>query len=227
MARKKMTLGERLTKRGIVYVETNGILARLTKAQSKDVQKAWRPARAVALAVPLAREIRARVRDRRRTADGPIPRYGSRPVLLSQTYATAAQLGQRYWRSSIDMHDALPQHRGYYVTGEMWAGMQVRGSGRGAIIDFQGSSQGRGMHGKPRLVRNQIKANAILRAQGVNVTEHTPKEARDVTVALRSGLVAAYYDLVTGTRGAHTRAGGSRLAREIERRLRTVGDGRL
>ncbi len=228
MARRpKMTQSQRLAKRGIVHVEAGDVLARLTQAQSKDIDKAWRPIRAVALAVPLAQAMRTRVRDRRLTADGPIPRYGSRPVLLSQTYASAAKLGRRYWRSSIDMHDALPQHRGYYVTGKMWGGLQVRGSGRAAIVDFAGSSPGRGKHGKPANVRNQVKANAILRAHGVNVVEPNGRERADSAIALRSRLAATYYDLATGLQAGRERRAGTKLAREIERRLKAGGDGRL
>ena len=193
---------EKLGRRGIVAFEIDGILARLTKAQSLDWDKHTRAIDAVAILVPLMQQVRTRMRDKRQTADGAMPGYGKKPVALSEQYQRLAGLPRRWFNSSEQMHAALAKRTGYSVTGGMWAGLQVRGSGRNdAIADFAGKSIGRG-HSKiipknhrkpvlvndPQIVRNSQKAGAVLFFHKVHVLEPRPSEVRAVGLA-----VAEYY----------------------------------
>jgi hypothetical protein len=80
----------------------------------------------------------------------------------------------------------------YRVTGGMWRGLQVRGSGRVFILDFGGTSEGRGRpilvrrkdgsRGKVLVavasdrVRNRWKGGAIHQRHGVHVLLPTQSE---------------------------------------------------
>lgn len=189
---------EKLGRRGIVAFEIDGILARLTKSQSLDLEKHTRSIDAVAAATALMQRVRQRLRDERRTADGAMPGYGKKPVALSEQYQRLAGLPRRWFNSSEQMHAALPNRTGYSVTGAMWAGLQVRGTGRNdAIADFAGRSVGRGhskiiprnrrkpiLMNEPQIVRNSQKAGAILYFHRVNILEPTMSEAQAVGFAV-------------------------------------------
>lgn len=193
---------ENLGRRGIVAFEIDGILARLTKAQSLDLERHTRAIDAVAIGAALMQRVRERVRDERRTADGAMPGYGRRAVALSEQYQRLAGLPRRWYGSSEQMHQALGRMLGYSVTGGMWQGLQVRGSGAGgAVADFAGSSIGRGtskvlrrgkgrtvMTVEPRVVRNSQKAGGILFHHGIHVLEPTQGEADAL-----GNAVAEYY----------------------------------
>lgn len=190
MARLSTT--ERLGKRGIVHIEVGGVLARLTKAQSVDPGAYTRAIEAVSVATPLALQMRRRVRDEQRTAQGPWSGYSrASRVVLTEQYASAAGLAKRYYPHSAAMHANLRNGgKLFSVTGKMWEALQVRGSGRDrAVVDFAGSSLGRGTvvkkrRGKngvrlvavPATVRNAQKAGAILRHRDINVVEPTDTE---------------------------------------------------
>tara|TARA_R110002126_G_scaffold188924_3_gene337262 strand:+ start:2283 stop:3020 length:738 start_codon:yes stop_codon:yes gene_type:complete len=216
MARTKMTRSQRLGKQGIVFFEVDGVLARLTGSQSKAfADEATRPVRAVtavAVGLSLALQMRRRVRDERITAKGPFAGYSRiAHVVMSQQYADAAGLSRRYWPSSAAMHGQLPGgNKLFSVTGKMWEGLQVRGSGKaGAIIDFGGTSMGKGVNkiertvrgkpvirNKPAMVRNSEKAGGILAKTGVHILEPTDAEwaAAGVTVmdAVGRGVALAF-----------------------------------
>lgn len=204
MARTKMTRSQRLGKQGIVFFEVDGVLARLTGSQSKAfADGATRPIRAinaVAVGLPLALQMRRRVRDERITAKGPFAGYSRLAhVVLSQQYADAAGLSRRYWPSSAAMHGQLPGgNKLFSVTGKMWEGLQVRGSGKDrAVIDFGGTSMGKGVNkiertvrgkpvirNKPAMVRNSEKAGGILAKTGVHILEPTNDEWSTVGMVL-------------------------------------------
>ena len=223
MARTKMTRSQRLGKQGIVFFEVDGVLARLTGSQSKAfADEATRPVRAVtavAVGLPLALQMRRRVRDEGITAKGPFAGYSRfAHVVMSQQYADAAGLSRRYWPSSAAMHGQLPGgNKLFSVTGKMWEGLQVRGSGKDrAVIDFGGTSMGKGINkiertvkgkpvirNKPAMVRNSEKAGGIFAKSGVNIVEPTEAEwstsaavmmaavARGVSVAFGAEATAA------------------------------------
>ncbi len=235
-----MTRAERLSRQGVAFVEVDGVLARLTKAQSADVSKFARAVDAVALAAPLAVRMRERVRERRQPAAGELPGYGSAAVMLSEQYAQRAGLSSQWWRSSDAMHAALGQGRGYHVTGGMWAGLQVRGSGKAsAVIDFGGSSIGRGQvkivrlrYGRtiarvlPVMVRNSQKAGGIYLHHKINVVEPTMAEVEACAGVLLERLVHGWQVAAAASPpAAPTRidSGDTRLSDLIRDRLRRGG----
>jgi hypothetical protein len=197
MARK--TRAERLGSQGVVFVEVDGILARLTKKQSADPGQFVRAVQAVAVGVPVAKHIRTRVRDERRLAEGVWGGYGrSRSVTMTREYQQAAGLAKRFYPNEAAMHGNLPgikRKRLFDVTGKMWDGLQVRGSGRSkAMIDFEGSSMGRGTELKPTgrgerrrivkknaIVRNSQKAATVLAARDINIIQ--PAQTENVAMA--------------------------------------------
>jgi hypothetical protein len=216
----KLTRSERLTKQGIVYFEADGILVRLTKKQSIEPDRNLQAIKAVSLAAPLSVQMRARVTVEGETADGRFSGYSTRAaVKLSQDYATAAQGldGRRWWRNSAALHASLARSLFFHVTGGMWKGLQVRGSGRNvARIDFQGSSMGRGSTTiartrrgkpfvvvKPEIVRNSTKAFGIWEKKAINVVEPRVEELSALAVvageAAARGIALAWgEDLIVG-----------------------------
>jgi hypothetical protein len=234
----KLTQAQRLTRQGVAFVEVDGILARLTKKQSADPGKYARAVDAVALAVPLAARVRERVRDDRRPATGALPGYGRALVYLSEQYAQQAGLAKMAWRSSDTMHAALGHAKMYHVTGGMWAGMQVRGSGpSSAVIDFGGSSIGRGtttvsrqrggrvvLVAKPVVVRNSQKAGGILFHHKIHVLEPTVDEIEACSGVLMERL-AYGWQVTAGSAASPPRisAGDPRLSDSIRAHLTRKG----
>lgn len=150
------------------------------------------------MATPLAIHIRKRVRDERRLADGSWPGYArSNAVAVSPEYQSAAGLPKQYYPSSAALHSALPGARSAQiasVTGKMWEGLQVRGSGTSkAIIDFGGSSLGseskleklpngrRRLVAKSGKVRNSTKAGRVFVAKKINIIQ--PSQTENVALA--------------------------------------------
>lgn len=209
-----MTRAERLGKRGIVFVEVDGLLARLTVKQSAaavdDPARFLRATRAVAFAAPLALHMRRRVRDERKVASGVWSGYARRSsVVMTRAYADRAGLPKTWYRSSADMHAALPgSERLFSVTGGMWDGLQVRGSGNDrAIIDFAGTSVGKGttqvtrrrggqpvLVTKPANVRNSAKARSIFDQRDVHILEPADAELVAMTEALVQSLAERQAD---------------------------------
>jgi len=195
MARK--TRAERLGSQGIAFVEVDGLLARLTKQQSADPGRFVRAVQAVAVGVPVALHIRTRVRDERRLAEGVWGGYGrSQTQIVTQAYKDAAGLDSRYYQSNAALHAALPNpSKLFHVTGAMWDGLQVRGSGRSkAVLDFTGTSIGKGarkvtrtrrgrtvVKSVPQTVRNSAKAFGIFAAKGINVLQ--PSQTENIAMA--------------------------------------------
>ena len=213
MARTKMTRSQRLGKQGIVFFEVDGVLARLTKKQSFDPAKAVGAIRTVSLVTPLAIQIRTRVRDQKKLAEGAWTGFKDRwGVYVSRAYANKANLLRQSWRTNTEMHAASSgANKLFSVTGGMWEGLQVRGSGSNkAKIDTQGSSVGkgatkierRGRGGRPVLVvtpknvRNQAKANSIFAQRGINIFEPTTDELASVGLealfAIKNTVITEY-----------------------------------
>ena len=215
----RLTRSERLGKQGIVFFEVDGVLARLTKAQSAAPSKFANAVEAVSVMTPLALQMRKRVRDERKLASGVWGGYGRRAsVLLSEQYATAAGLSRKYWPHSAAMHGNLKNgNKLFSVTGKMWESMQVRGMRQDrAVIDFQGSSVGRGVVVKrrtvkgvitlknvPETVRNQSKANSIFSRSKINILEPTDQEleacAVEVIMYSKQGLEATWGAVPSGS----------------------------
>ncbi len=229
----RLTQAQRLSRQGVAFVEVDGLLARLTKRQSVDPGRYLRAVDVVSLAVPLAARMRDRVRDEQRPAVGTMPAYGRAPVALSETYARQAGLASQWWRSSADMHAALGHAKGYHVTGGMWGGLQVRGSGSAsAIIDFGGSSIGRGvvtierqrrgrtiLRARPAVARNAQKAGGILLHHKIHVLEPTAAEIDSCALALVDRMTYGWA-LAAGDAPSPPLAGGDpKLSDMIRARL--------
>lgn len=196
---------KRLNKRGIIAFEVDGVLARLTKAQSQGSRLQFHEGLAHA-AAELAAQIRARVQGKGDLAGQAPSKRAKRKIILSADYARAAGLpvksdrfGTTITGGIADLYAKTGRPLGSAtVTGGMWAGLQARASGAdSAIIDFAGSSEGRGKpvfgkvaavnlnrsagssrHNTQRRtlvsthserVRNQWKGGAIYSTTGVNV----------------------------------------------------------
>jgi hypothetical protein len=157
---------EKLNNKGILAWEVDGVLGRLTGAQSEAYRKgeafalAMKPL--VEMGVIVATHVRERVQgqgqlagieatppsDKRgwhkEGANGYVPGQ-----VVSAEYAAAAGLDSTTYASSADLKAASGRQGVGNTSGGMWAGLQARGSGKSAvIIDFGGSSPGHGS-GKP------------------------------------------------------------------------------
>lgn len=168
----KMSAVVRLSNRGFIVWEADGILARSTLAQAKGGIPAQQVIRQLlTIGLDMARSIRSRVRDHGDLGEGQsFPGYQrGRKVNVSDQYANLAHatpdkwgadpvavydksgavvrwLKRRQFASSADFHERAGTRPGSYnVTGGMWRGLQVRGLGASSVrIDFAGSSPGTG-----------------------------------------------------------------------------------
>lgn len=144
---------EKLNKRGIVAFELDGVLARFTKAQSRDQSAVDLSRPLVEIGAALAAQIRDRVTKRGDLASQAPARQGRGKVYLSSDYAGAAHIGganAQYGKTipggTAALHALVGTMRDSYdVSGGMWAGLQARASSKSAVIlDFAGTSEGRG-----------------------------------------------------------------------------------
>lgn len=207
----KMSAVVRLSKRGFIVWEADGILARSTLAQAKAGSAAQTVTRELLqVGLALARHIRTRVRDRGDLGDGyNFPGYGpKRRLIVSLRYANLANtatdkwnplptpvlgkngkvhvdLTEREFTSSRVFHRLSKTRDGSYnVTGGMWRGLQVRTLGKGSIrLDFNGTSPGtRGP------IRNATKASAIYEAHNIHILRPTKDELRRYENAIGAAL---------------------------------------
>lgn len=198
----------KLDAKGIAYFTWDGVLARLTGAQSKDALKAQRAIPLLELGAFLAREIRDRVTRTGKLGDGqPAVRYGQKTrVHISREYAQAAGVSfKRYsiFKNEDRFHKGLRSPVGsYVVTGGMWRGLEVRPLGRDVVAEFGGRSQGRGngtlkrvvsyttkggaaaqrtaFELQPQVVINRDKAGKIWRHHRINPLSYTQGEAQRI-----------------------------------------------
>ncbi|OHD28033.1 MAG: hypothetical protein A2Y38_03430 [Spirochaetes bacterium GWB1_59_5] len=197
----KMSAVVRLSRRGFIVWEADGILARSTEAQGKaDFSAQQMTRKLLELGLNMAKSIRERVRDRGDLGAGQsFPGYGPRRrLIVSLRYANLANtatdkwnqlptpvlgkngkvhvdLTEREFTSSRVFHRLSHTKDGSYnVTGGMWRGLQVRTPGGGHVkIDFNGTSPGTMGN-----VRNDIKAGAIYDAHSVHILKPTAAELR-------------------------------------------------
>lgn len=217
-----MTTMERLKGRGILAWEFDGVLGRLTQAQSKgqtgDLNVLSGLVKSTA---KLASTIRDRVTKRGDLAGQRFPGYSPRSVKYSPGYAQQAGLAPEPWPfprridenrnvvirgKNLEVNQLIPTYTyssraelqqdigrpdgSYYVTGGMWRGLQVRGSGSGsAIIDFQGSSEGAG-----RTVRMRTYYYAGEGPRGGIMTRGSWASARLPAKVRNSSKGGAIYD---------------------------------
>lgn len=176
MARRPRTLTkptvQTLAKRGMVAWEVDGVLSRLTKKQSADVDLRAAMGPFVRAVGAFAAYTKARALGGR-WAGGPIKPYKDGWTRrISTEYMRAAGLGKTWYRGRATMN---AQSRGggrpFFVSGGMWDGLQARGVGRYSVtVDFGGSSEGAGkktVEGNRawyagERVRNQQKIAAIV-----------------------------------------------------------------
>lgn len=162
---------ERLTRRGIVAFRVDGVLARLTKAQSeRGAVRVVAMRDIVQAGAELAARIRRRVQGTGDLGEQQFPGYSRKDWSalfggkLSASYVLAAggkltkvhfpargaaparDLDLPLYESSAAFHAQIGTKPGSYdITGGMWKGLQSRGSGKNAVIlDFAGSSPGSG-----------------------------------------------------------------------------------
>jgi hypothetical protein len=198
----KMSAVVRLSRRGFIVWEADGILARSTEAQGKaDFSAQQMTRKLLELGINMAKSIRARVRDHGDLGKGQaFPGYGrSRELITTMRYAQLANTGadernplpkpfqttaggstitnvsERGFTDSRAFHTLSKTKDGSYnVTGGMWRGLQVRTPGGGNVrIDFNGTSPGTMGN-----VRNAMKAGAIYEAHNVHILKPTAAELR-------------------------------------------------
>jgi hypothetical protein len=165
---------DRVTKlggKGIIAFEVDGVLGRLTKKQSANVDLAKSLSQFIRAGAVIGAAIKTRMRDKRTYADGTMwePGDGGK-FRVSRKYAKLAGFegrarqrariltrrdgGRAKWRrrtdvgftSTAQMYEAATHSKGAFdVTGGMWKGLTARTWGsKGVRILFDGTSQGRG-----------------------------------------------------------------------------------
>jgi hypothetical protein len=167
---------EQLNNKGIIAWQVEGgILARLTKKQSQDIEFAIRMQPLVTLGAVVAGHMKERVFNRGELAGAqaapPSDRRGWHKEadgtwvpgqVVSLEYAAAAGLNTTTYASSADLHHATGKPGIGNVTGGLKDSLQARGSGQSSVIlDFGGSSPGHGS-GKPIF----ISTTADIGAEG-------------------------------------------------------------
>lgn len=135
----------RIKSKGGFAFEVEGVLARLSKKQSQKVE-AWQVS-ALRAGTKHAADVRNRVSTRGMLGpgDSPVPFARKSRVVISPAYAKMA--GAEFERNKNEelFHRRVGSRTGTYrVTGGMWSGVQVRIIGREIVIEFAGSSEGRG-----------------------------------------------------------------------------------
>lgn len=198
---------ERLNSKGIVVIEVDGVLGRLTAKGSEALRERPEIERRIAedrlyAAALLAVSIRRRVTEQGDLAGQSPSKVGRRKVYLSPQFLARASLTPKkdygsIYTNTAAMYSALGRRpETYSATGGMWAGLQARALGSGYdafVLDFAGTSEGRGdpilvprKAGRGKVlvairsqrVRNQWKGGAIYATQAVNVLLPTQAESR-------------------------------------------------
>lgn len=190
----------KLNRRGIIAWEADGVIARLTKKQSQDIEGAMRRIPLLQVGAAFAQVVKERVAQHGQLAE-PRPKPGKHArVFLSYIYAALAgapgQMRGRTFKTTAEMYARLGVVEGSYnITGGMWSMPQARTSGQNAVvIDLAGTSQGRGEVAfvdrkglkrkvrsiRPIVVRNQEKATAILKFKRVHVLRPTDGEEKAI-----------------------------------------------
>lgn len=215
----------RLAGRGIFAIEVDGILARLTQAQSAGTDESIAKLKNVlAVATALANSIRSRVRDRGQLASVQFAQFDTaKTYRVSKEYSSIAGAGgQMKFKSSADFHGDIGATAGTFkASGRMWEGLQVRGfDANSAIIDFAGISEGSGKPAKipathrkflvktmlSERVRNAAKAGRILSVKGIHVLE--PADAE--TTAVQGAYALALRRIVLGAFDGDSPSGSAR-----------------
>jgi len=233
MAKFRTNLAEvsRLRGKGLVAFEVDGVLARMTKAQSRrallDLDFGRQMRSIVTMAAMVAKHMRARVQAGRLASSRRGFRASGARFTVAGPYALTAGRAPGAG-SSREWHAG--QTNLFSNTGGMWKGLQARGSGRNsAIIDFRGTSLGGS--GKPKKkgtkrqkstrlnVRNQQKAGRIMHSLRVNVVQPTEAE----NIAMASAVAAQHHITLQASLGGQppgTRAatGDARLHTLLMRR---------
>lgn len=213
MSRKRTTLSrqESLKQQGIAFFVVDGVLARLTKKQSSNALLKSRVVKAVELVALLGKMVKQRVTTRGKLSDRqPRTVYGKKSrVNISPEYSRKAGVNIRAWsklRNEDIFHRNLASPVGsYVVSGGMWSGMEARGvKTHEAVLDFAGSSEGRGkrvvkvvkyknkkteIEGQrisikriSQQVPNRDKAGRVWRFHRVNVLDPTESEIRRIAL---------------------------------------------
>lgn len=215
-----------LSRKGFAFFVVDGVLARLTKAQSADALKALKAVPKLELGVWLAREIRERVTKTGKLGDGqPSVRYGQKSrVQLSAEYMRAAGVSPRnkaMFRNEDRFHKGLRSPVGSYViTGGMWRGLEVRPMQKDVVAEFGGRSQGRG-RGKvvtrrrtrggvttekktfvvyAQDVANRDKAGRIWRFHKINPLSYTQGESKRLAIIVAQDQADRVVAALTGKR---------------------------
>jgi len=219
-------------KKGMFAIEVDGMLLRLTKKQTAQTRQDINLRRHLGAVLRLGQLTAAHVRRRMlrgKSATTARRRGGRDPWIVRKAYA--AKVGARRHR-----HDSMSA---FYaaagarkdtssISGGMWKGLEIRGSGRDrAIISFRGTSiggtgkSGRTAGGKRRKgptasrVKNTLKAATVWRNKRINVLQPTVPEV----AAMGAAAAVRAFDEVAATLGL-----GRRIARRNVEQLRSGVD---
>ena len=232
MARPRLSDVQKARKRGMFAIEVDGMLLRLTKKQTAQTKRDVRMARSLGdvlrLAQLTARHVRARML-RGHSATKPRQRGARSQWIVRKAYADLVGARSHRHNSKRAFYAAAgASFATSSISGGMWRGLEVRGTGRdGAIISFRGSSiggtgkSGRTKSGKKRRgataarVKNTIKAATVWRNKRVNVLQPTTKEV----AAMGAAAAVRAFDNVGATLGLDRR-----IARRNEEQLRSGVD---
>lgn len=151
----------------------DGVLARLTRRQGEDAELRARITPLVQAAATLAAHVKRRVQERGDLGGQAWGGYfrGYPGVTISSQYASLLNLGERWFRSSLEFHRLAGTVPGSFsVTGGMWQGLQVRGLGTdAAMIEFARKSEGRGNLVKVGTKTKKGRAYPIIRSVSTRV----------------------------------------------------------
>lgn len=220
-------------KGGILSVEVEGVLARLTRKESASAELRKRLPAMVSVGAVVGSVIRDRVRGDQKPASAwkGYSRRGSRHV-PRRIRQKARQVSRPRYASS----HAIPRQGLASVTGAMWQNVESVSAGAdSARIQFRGTSDGfrwlnLGMLGGLRFpvrsaidvrIRNQSKANAIHRHTGLHVLDTTNGEilaVAELFVRATTGALVAFF-AGEGVPAAKVRFPGAdrRMARRLRR----------
>jgi hypothetical protein len=143
-----LSRADKFARRGVVWFETDDVLARTTDTRKMSPQQIVRSLEIAGMGGIVAAYIRQRFTERRQTAQGAFGGYRSGyTVWINKDYADAIGATRRLWPSRREF---VARYRVGMLNaqGGMWRGLQARSSqrGRAVVIDFRETSIGQ--HGR-------------------------------------------------------------------------------
>lgn len=180
MAKPKFTTEQKLARAGIIHFNVDGILARTTGTKATKRRAAQTPeqiAKSLEIAGMggiVASFIRARVRDRWMTAQGPFRGYATRwYVYVIPEFEQKVGSGRRWWQNRKQMQNQVGDGL-FSMSGGMWSGLQARShrGGKAVEIDFRDTTIGQhGVKaGKRKIKKGKRKGKVVNRRASPNMS---------------------------------------------------------